>query len=101
MGEFGPRALGNRSILYDARDKDAKQVVNKVKRREWYRPFAGSILKEYATGQKSTAKEISKSKERKQNVRRYESPEGQGDYVIKRQGEADDYYTDDYDYEGE
>ena len=60
-----------------------------------------TILKEYATGQKSTAKEISKSKERKQNVRRYESPEGQGDYVIKRQGEADDYYTDDYDYEGE
>lgn len=48
MAEVGPRALGNRSILYDARDKDAKQVVNKIKKREWYRPFAGSILKEYA-----------------------------------------------------
>ena len=48
MSEAGPRALGNRSILYDARDKNAKEVVNKVKKREWYRPFAASVLKEYA-----------------------------------------------------
>lgn len=48
MAEVGPRALGNRSILYDARDKMAKDIVNVVKNREWYRPFAGSILKEYA-----------------------------------------------------
>jgi carbamoyltransferase len=44
--EAGPRALGNRSILFDPRVKDGKDIVNKVKNREWYRPFAGSILKE-------------------------------------------------------
>ena len=45
--EAGPRALGNRSILYDPRDPDGKDFVNKVKRREYFRPFAGSILKEH------------------------------------------------------
>ena len=44
--ESGPRALGNRSILYDPRDPDGKDHVNKVKRREFFRPFAGSILKD-------------------------------------------------------
>ena len=45
--EFGPRALGNRSILMDPRNKDAKKILNlKVKLRESYRPFAPSILKE-------------------------------------------------------
>ncbi len=46
--EAGPRALGNRSILYDARDKNSKEIINKIKNREWYRPFACSVLKEYA-----------------------------------------------------
>jgi carbamoyltransferase len=46
--EAGPRALGNRSILYDPRDANGKDVVNKIKGREWFRPFAGSVLKEYA-----------------------------------------------------
>jgi carbamoyltransferase len=46
--ESGPRALGNRSILYDPRDPDGKDFVNKVKRREFFRPFAGSMLKEHA-----------------------------------------------------
>tara|TARA_B100000900_G_scaffold408138_1_gene421935 strand:- start:1039 stop:2928 length:1890 start_codon:yes stop_codon:yes gene_type:complete len=45
--ENGPRALGNRSILYDPRDPDGKDHVNKVKRREYFRPFAGTILKEH------------------------------------------------------
>lgn len=45
--EWGPRALGNRSILFDPRNPDAKDIVNKVKRREWYRPFAGTILLEH------------------------------------------------------
>ncbi|HZV69771.1 MAG TPA: carbamoyltransferase C-terminal domain-containing protein [Saprospiraceae bacterium] len=46
--EFGPRALGARSILADPRRKDAKELLNsKVKRRESFRPFAPSILKEY------------------------------------------------------
>ena len=45
--EAGPRALGNRSILYDPRDPDGKDNVNKVKGREWFRPFAGSMLKEH------------------------------------------------------
>ena len=44
--EAGPRALGNRSILYDPRDPDGKDTVNKVKGREWFRPFAGSVLVE-------------------------------------------------------
>lgn len=44
--ENGPRALGNRSILYDPTDPNGKDFVNEVKRREWFRPFAGSILAE-------------------------------------------------------
>ena len=45
--EFGPRALGHRSILVDPRRKDAKELLNdKIKRRESFRPFAPSILKE-------------------------------------------------------
>lgn len=46
--EAGPRALGNRSILYDSRDPDGKDKVNVVKGREWFRPFAGSVLLEDA-----------------------------------------------------
>ena len=44
--ENGPRALGNRSLLFDPRFTDGKEYVNKVKRREYFRPFAGSILEE-------------------------------------------------------
>lgn len=44
--EAGPRALGNRSILYDPRDPDGKDFVNIVKGREWFRPFAGTCLAE-------------------------------------------------------
>lgn len=44
--ENGPRALGNRSILYDPRDPDGKDFVNQVKNREYFRPFAGTILEE-------------------------------------------------------
>ena len=46
--EMGPRALGNRSIIADPRMKDGKDRVNIVKNREWYRPFACSILEEHA-----------------------------------------------------
>ncbi len=46
--EFGPRALGARSILADPRNNQAKELLNsKIKRRESFRPFAPSILKEY------------------------------------------------------
>jgi len=46
--EFGPRALGARSILADPRRADAKDLLNaKIKRRESFRPFAPSILKEF------------------------------------------------------
>ena len=46
--EFGPRALGGRSIIADPRRADAKAILNaKIKRRESFRPFAPSILKEY------------------------------------------------------
>ena len=48
--EFGPRALGGRSILADPRRNDAKEILNsKIKRRESFRPFAPSILKEYVS----------------------------------------------------
>ena len=46
--EWGPRALGNRSILFDPRIYNAKDIVNEVKKREHYRPFACTILEEYA-----------------------------------------------------
>ena len=46
--EGGPRALGNRSILFDPRRADGKQIVNTIKRREWFRPFAGSVLEDHA-----------------------------------------------------
>ena len=46
--EFGPRALGARSIIADPRNSKAKDLLNlKIKRRESFRPFAPSILKEY------------------------------------------------------
>jgi carbamoyltransferase len=45
--EWGPRALGNRSILADPRRPDMKDILNlKIKRRESFRPFAPSILEE-------------------------------------------------------
>ena len=45
--ESGRRALGNRSILADPRDPDMKDIINeKVKHRQWFRPFAPSILRE-------------------------------------------------------
>ncbi len=48
--EFGPRALGNRSILADARSPTMQRRINqKIKFRESFRPFAPSILKEYAS----------------------------------------------------
>jgi len=45
--EIGPRALGNRSIIFDPRNPNGKDIVNRVKKREWYRPFAGTILLEH------------------------------------------------------
>ena len=46
--EWGPRALGNRSILCDPRRSDMKDILNlKIKRRESFRPFAPSILNEF------------------------------------------------------
>jgi len=47
QAEFGPRALGNRSLLGDPR-YDIKNTVNKIKQRELFRPFAPAILEEYA-----------------------------------------------------
>jgi carbamoyltransferase len=45
--EWGPRALGNRSIVCDPRRADMKDILNlKIKRRESFRPFAPSILRE-------------------------------------------------------
>ena len=46
--EFGPRALGNRSLLADPRGDDIKDKVNSIKRRQKFRPFAPVILEEYA-----------------------------------------------------
>jgi carbamoyltransferase len=44
--EFGPRALGNRSLLADPRGPEIKDLVNKIKRRQQFRPFAPAILEE-------------------------------------------------------
>lgn len=53
--EYGPRALGNRSILADPQRKEMRDILNqRVKHREWFRPFAPSViqdtLKRYFTG---------------------------------------------------
>jgi carbamoyltransferase len=47
--EFGPRALGNRSILADPRDPLIKNKVNLIKQRELFRPFAPVVMEEYAS----------------------------------------------------
>jgi carbamoyltransferase len=49
--EFGPRALGNRSLLADPRGNDIKDRVNEIKRRQKFRPFAPVILEELASSQ--------------------------------------------------
>lgn len=46
--EAGQRALGNRSILFNALNTNAREIVNKIKKREWYRPFAAMVLEEDA-----------------------------------------------------
>jgi carbamoyltransferase len=46
--EYGPRALGNRSLLADPRGKDIKQKMNEIKNRQEFRPFAPSVLEEHA-----------------------------------------------------
>jgi carbamoyltransferase len=46
--EYGPRALGNRSILADPRDPNIKDKVNLIKKRELFRPFAPVIMEEHA-----------------------------------------------------
>jgi carbamoyltransferase len=46
--EFGPRALGNRSLLADPRGADIKSRVNDIKQRQQFRPFAPAILAEHA-----------------------------------------------------
>jgi len=47
--EFGPRALGNRSLLADPRGPEIKDKVNDIKRRQKFRPFAPVILEELVT----------------------------------------------------
>ena len=44
--EFGPRALGNRSLLADPRGPEVKDLVNTIKRRQKFRPFAPAVLEE-------------------------------------------------------
>src|SRR3990167_3620758 len=47
--EWGPRALGHRSLLVDPRDENMKEILNlRIKKREPFRPFAPSVLEEYA-----------------------------------------------------
>jgi len=48
LAESGQRALGNRSILFNALNPDARDIVNRIKKREWYRPFAAIVLEEDA-----------------------------------------------------
>lgn len=44
--EVGPRALGNRSIVCDPGYENMKQKINRIKHREWFRPFAPMVIKE-------------------------------------------------------
>jgi carbamoyltransferase len=46
--EFGPRALGNRSLIADPRGPEIKVAINNIKHREQFRPFAPAILEEFA-----------------------------------------------------
>ena len=46
--EFGPRALGNRSLIADPRGLEIKVAINQIKHREQFRPFAPAILEEFA-----------------------------------------------------
>lgn len=46
--EFGPRSLGNRSLIADPRDANTKRLVNDIKQRQHFRPFAPMILEEHA-----------------------------------------------------
>ena len=46
--EGGPRALCNRSILFDPRNKKGKDIVNTIKKREFFRPFGATVLLEHA-----------------------------------------------------
>ena len=46
--EAGQRALGNRSILFNPLNPQGRDIVNRIKRREWYRPFAACVLEEDA-----------------------------------------------------
>jgi carbamoyltransferase len=46
--EFGPRALGNRSLIADPRDPNIKSLVNDIKQRQQFRPFAPAVLEEFA-----------------------------------------------------
>ena len=56
--EFGPRALGARSILADPRNPDMQSILNqKIKYRESFRPFAPAVLKEYVSAQSETQRE--------------------------------------------
>lgn len=48
QAEFGPRALGNRSLLCDPRSSATKERVNEIKRRQQFRPFAPAVLEEHA-----------------------------------------------------
>lgn len=46
--EAGPRALGNRSLIYDPRDLNGKNYINQIKGREQFRPLAASVLSEFS-----------------------------------------------------
>ncbi len=47
--EIGPRALGNRSLLGDPRGENTKDILNKIKLREWWRPVAPIVMQEYGS----------------------------------------------------
>jgi carbamoyltransferase len=72
--EFGPRALGNRSLLADPRGRDIKDKVNEIKRRQKFRPFAPVILAEHA-GQYFDMPRAFRSSPYMQTVSRCRSPD--------------------------
>jgi len=98
--EWGPRALGNRSIIADPRNKNIKEIINsKIKRRESFRPFAPSILREHVAQWFEIDKDVpfmsevySIQKDKRQIVPSITHVDGTGRLQTVKKSDNDSYY---------
>jgi carbamoyltransferase len=80
--EWGPRALGNRSILADPRRAEMKEIVNaRIKFREPFRPFAPVILEERATDYYECLKDPTRHYPLRYMLMVYNTKDGQGEKI--------------------